>query len=490
MPEQPRTSARAALFVRVLQQYATAAISFVSVVVLARLLTPAQVGIYSIAAVIVGFLHVFRDFGVKDYVIQEVELTPGRVAAARAMIFVSSWSLGVVLALASVPIARFYSQDSLRAIVLVLSLSFFVIPFGAMTQSFLNRDLRMDALLRISLTSQVASTVISIGAAYAGLGAMSLAIGNLAAVVAATAVARFYRPAALRVRPSLREAKHVLRFSAYSLSNALLMQWQNAAPTLILGRIQSVAAVGLLSRAMGLTQMFQENAAKPVWSIAYPALARSIREGSYRPEFVASLLALVTGLAFPLFAFIGVFAEEIILLLFGPRWLAAAPATQGLVLFAAATVLSTALIQVIKAFGWVARNSIVTVFSAIAVPAAVLALGGQSLASVAIGLSVVRCVETAFRARLAQRCAKLTARHWWRGLAKSIALTLVVLVIAVALRAGLFDLGIEPIVTLVAGAALCAVGWVVAVILVGHDWKVEARRLWRTMVTAVRARLP
>ena len=43
--------------------------------IISRLLTPAQTGIYSVAAVLLGVAQVLRDFGAGQYLVQERELT-------------------------------------------------------------------------------------------------------------------------------------------------------------------------------------------------------------------------------------------------------------------------------------------------------------------------------------------------------------------------------------------------------------------------------
>ena len=57
---------------------------FLVSLVLARLLTPAEVGIFSMTAVLIGIAHVFRDFGVSAYLLQEKDLTPEKIRSASA----------------------------------------------------------------------------------------------------------------------------------------------------------------------------------------------------------------------------------------------------------------------------------------------------------------------------------------------------------------------------------------------------------------------
>ena len=62
---------------------ATAA-NFALSIVLARLLSPSKIGIFSMTAIAVSFAHVFRDFGVATCIKQKKELSSDIIATATA----------------------------------------------------------------------------------------------------------------------------------------------------------------------------------------------------------------------------------------------------------------------------------------------------------------------------------------------------------------------------------------------------------------------
>jgi hypothetical protein len=64
-------SVRKSLFLSFAQRNGTLLIQFMSSLLIARLLTPHEIGIFSIGSVIVAFSHVVRDFGVANYIVQK-----------------------------------------------------------------------------------------------------------------------------------------------------------------------------------------------------------------------------------------------------------------------------------------------------------------------------------------------------------------------------------------------------------------------------------
>lgn len=92
------------------EKYTVLALGFVSSIVLSRLLTPAEVGVYSIGSVVVAVLQIVRDFGVGQYLVKERELTPVKIRAAYSLTLMIAWLIAAVLVLASGPLADFYRE--------------------------------------------------------------------------------------------------------------------------------------------------------------------------------------------------------------------------------------------------------------------------------------------------------------------------------------------------------------------------------------------
>jgi O-antigen/teichoic acid export membrane protein len=88
---------RRALALSFLQNYATTLIQFVASLFIARLLTPAEFGVFSVAMVLVAVAQVLRDFGVADYIAQERDLTVEKIRAAATLAIITGFGLAAIL---------------------------------------------------------------------------------------------------------------------------------------------------------------------------------------------------------------------------------------------------------------------------------------------------------------------------------------------------------------------------------------------------------
>src|SRR3954454_19500667 len=92
------------------EKYGSYAINFVGMVILARLLTPKEFGIFTVGMAVVALIDVFRDFGVGNYLVQEREVTEAHVRAAFTLTFCISLLSGLGLLAGTGALAALYDE--------------------------------------------------------------------------------------------------------------------------------------------------------------------------------------------------------------------------------------------------------------------------------------------------------------------------------------------------------------------------------------------
>lgn len=290
--------------------------------VLARLLSPKEIGIFSVGSVAAALCHTLRDFGVTNYLIQEQELTAARIQSAQGITLIIGWGLGLVLLLLSTPIAVFYKEPGMQQILTVLAINFFLLPFGSITAALLRREMRFDILYQINLLSALAQSATSISLALLGDGFMSLAWGGLAGTVATTFLTFLHRRPAQPWWPAFKENRRVMSTSARFTGASLFNEMGLGGPDLITGKLLGFEATGFLSRASGAVQLVHRALLEAVYPVAIPYFAECARRGANLPVLFERSCALVTAIAWPGFAVLAIGAEPIITLLFGAQWVA------------------------------------------------------------------------------------------------------------------------------------------------------------------------
>ncbi len=307
------------------QNYIGFALQLLASIVIARLLTPAEIGIYSVAMVFLGFAYTFRDFGVANYLIQEKDLTPDKIRSAFAMTLITGWTLAIAIWLGSGYLAEFYHEPGIKTIMMVISLNFLLIPFGVIPMAYMNREMDFLHIAFIRVASNITSTSTSIWLAYSGFSFLSMAWGSVAGIVCTFLLAQLWRPRGLPLLPGLKEIRKVVSFGSLSSLVMIFSDVSQGAPDMIMGRLSGMSMVGYFGRAMGLLTMFDKFVMGALWSVALPHFAeQSRKEGGIKDNFLNSM-TYVTALAWPFYICLGLLAHPVILVMYGAQWEASVP---------------------------------------------------------------------------------------------------------------------------------------------------------------------
>ena len=319
------TSVRRALLFSLLERYALTVLAFASNVLLARLLTPSEIGVYSVCMAVVGIAGVLREFGIGSYLIQKREVTRAHLGTAFGLSLVMGVLLFAVLFLAAGPVARFYGDDRLVLVTQVVAVNFLTLPFCTISMAMLRREMRFKAVLWANVIAAAAGFVVTVGGALLGWGALSMAVGSIVTNLVVGFCTWWVRRADGWVRPVFSEWRDVLHFGGQTtLSNTVGTIAMNA-NDLVVGRLLGLDAVAMISRAMGLMNLYHRDLMAAVRNVALPGFAAGAREGADVAAAELRAVSVITVVGWSFYAFVSVFALDVVRLLFGDQWDSAAP---------------------------------------------------------------------------------------------------------------------------------------------------------------------
>jgi O-antigen/teichoic acid export membrane protein len=313
-------STRKALAFSFLDRYAGLVLAIISSMILARLLTPAEVGVFSVTMVLLSYLSGLRDLGAGQYLVQEKELTYTRIQATWTVQLGLGLAFAVLVLLASYPVAVFYKEPRMRDIMLVLALNFAISPFGSLTYAWLMREMRFESLAIMRFTGSLAGACTSVTMAWYGWGPISLAYGSLVATVANAVIAVKFRPASFPWLPGLKEIRRVLAFGGQLSITTIVNTIANSVSELVLGKIHGMATAGFYSRAYGLASMFHRLILDATSAVAMPLFAKESREKGHATDSFLRATSYVTAIGWSFFLGLFFLAQPVIRLLYGTQW--------------------------------------------------------------------------------------------------------------------------------------------------------------------------
>lgn len=471
------TPFRRALRWSLAERYASLLIGIASVMVIARVLTPAEIGVFSLCAAFVAIAGTVRDFGVSEYIVQEKNLNRDRLRNVFGVALITAWSLGAFIFLIRGFLAAHFSNPAIESVMAIMALNFLVLPLASPTWALLNRDMAFRQMFYVQLACTVLQNATTIALAVLGHGPESLAWGSLAGILLQALAINLMRPWQAVLWPSLRGASQVFRYGAYQMSAQLLEAGTNNAHEFLIARSFGFSAVGLFSRAKGLVDMFQNNVTVGIVRVASVALAHASRDGEQLAPLFARGTTMFTGIAWPFFGALAIMAPEIIRVLFGPQWESA----NNIGTMLAVSILPAGLFAlgpaVLTATGMVQRRLRVALIWCPVHLALLIAASQVSLEAMALCWFITNCVLAAAYATQLVKVLGVPLSTLYAGVSRSA----LVAACSTGVMALIEYLGasfeVPPLAVLPIAYALGALAWVVSLRIFQHPVSAEVDRL-------------
>ncbi|MBI3369803.1 MAG: lipopolysaccharide biosynthesis protein, partial [Burkholderiales bacterium] len=321
-------SIRRSLAFSALDSYLGLTLQLVSTVIISRILTPAETGVFAVAAVFAARASTFRDFGVAEFLIQEQQLTPQKIQAALAVNILISWAMGLLLFFGAPFAADFYRTPGIASVMRVQAFNFLLIPFGAVTMAYFRRELDFKPIFIAGILANLTSFIVAVTCAWRGLSYMSLAWSSLAGVIVTVSASIWFRPAHFPRWPGLTGVADVFHFGKFASGIYILGQVGRGAPEMIIGRAYDMAAVAIFSRGNGLVELFNKLVLQAILPVCMPYFAKSSREQGGMLQGYLSSVSYLTAVGWPFLGYLGLTAYAAIRIVYGPQWTAAAPLAQ------------------------------------------------------------------------------------------------------------------------------------------------------------------
>jgi lipopolysaccharide exporter len=319
--------------VAVLLQWSMRLVGLVSVVLLARILAPADFGIVGLAAAALALVELLGAIGLRQALlrIQEPEREHLDTAFTLQLILFSGMA---VAGLASAPVmGALYGEPALTAVVAALACRYFILGLVNIGVVEFDRNLEFGRDLRMRLCSRLAALAVTVAVAVLLRSYWALVIGLICQsgfLMIASWIAHPYRP-----RLSLARRSELLGISIWMFVHNLAQTVQQQVERLALGRFGSAHLLGLYSVSKDLSDIFTQEISTALNRVTFVTVARSGGPLSEMPERVPRLLGAYAMIAAPLGLGLVATSHDAIAVLLGSQWIEAAPVLEVVAIYSA-----------------------------------------------------------------------------------------------------------------------------------------------------------
>ena len=303
--------------------YTTQIISFLSTIVLSRLLLPEEYGFVALITVFTSFINQFADAGL-SYLIIRSDYKNLFQQSIHYLSFIIGVILTITLILLAYPIALFYKNNELILPTIVFSFNFLLGSLIITPYGILSKELKFTKLGIIELSCTTGEILLMIILAFFNLSYWALiiprVIGNLIRIFIYQAKVSIHFKI-LNTRylvVAFRKAKGILK---NLIGSNLLNYWARNADNLIIGKFYGAQDLGIYNRAYRILSLVLNIITSLFGKVLYPSLKSHANEGGDINKEYINTLGVISLLNFPVAVILIFFAEPIVRILWSETWI-------------------------------------------------------------------------------------------------------------------------------------------------------------------------
>lgn len=374
-------------------------ISLVQTIALARLLTPAQVGLFVAGGVLTTFVGNFVEGGLRSGLVHRSD----KLDDAAATVFWATLGMGALMsliALAAAPvIATVFNSDMAGTVAAAMSGGVLLYALTNVPEALLQRQFSVRRRLIVGPAVSASFAAVSVTLAAFGFGVWSMVLGSYASSLVWVVTVWWicdWRP--WNGRPSYRLWRDLARFGFPLVLGFVADRAQKAVQSIVTGRVLGVHALGL--------QRYGERIARiPVMALVevssislFPAFTRLASDPDrFRGAYLRALRLTVVAAAAASTMIIAV-GQPVVVIVLGEEWRGAGPPLVAMAGLALGKAMTTVSEEAIKGAGrtgllnwYTLTETTLTVglLMALIFPLGLVGVGlSISLTSVAVGILV------------------------------------------------------------------------------------------------------
>lgn len=325
-----RTSVFKGAILTVSMRWTDRLIGFVSTLILARLLAPADFGVVAMASLVVGLVDVLLSLGVNVALIRNHNATPAHYNTAWTLRLAQSALAAAVVFIAAPAAALYFNDPRIIPVLRFMALSMLLVGMENIGIITFQKEMRFGLDFRFIFLKRIVGFLATILAAWLLRSYWALVIGTLAG--RSFGVLLSYQMHPMRPRFSLEKLKEIFSVSQWMLVNSIASYVNRNLDKILIGRRANATIVGGYTLADEISAMPSTEVLAPLNRVLFPAFVAAkndlaeLKRLYLLAQGVQSLLGISAG------AGLALVAHEAVSVLLGAKWLFVVPFVQVLAL--------------------------------------------------------------------------------------------------------------------------------------------------------------
>lgn len=292
-------------------------------ILLARMLGPAQMGAFAVIATVFSLADIFRDGGIGASYVSDSKAVEREAEYERLARRLSYIVAGIALVTLPFLAGIFKGYPDLRVGMAIIAVALAINGWGTIPSAKLNREARFREAGSAEFKANLVGYVIALGLVSLGVGFLALAIQMLVKVCLFAFLMR--RLAPVDSGPHSTPLGQRFRGTLPVMANNLLYSFYTMADNLLVARFFPAAIAGGYAVAYNVASKPVEFISFPLGRTLFVAFSRRSDDPDAMARLVLKAFSMVALVAIPAYAWLALYAQEVIVFLYGPAFGLAGP---------------------------------------------------------------------------------------------------------------------------------------------------------------------
>ena len=324
-------------------------IGLISVLIMARLLTPEDFGMVALAMATLAVIDIFSAVGLRQALLRTRNPDRSHYDTVWTIQLALLTVLALLLVIIAPAAAALYDEPELTLVIIILSSRF--IFFGLTNIGIVDfeRNLEFGRDMRFRVAVRMLTFVITVSAAFYLRNYWALVIGAVLQSLfhaIGSYIVHPYRP-----RFSLVKRAEMLGVSGWMFLAAAAQVIHHQTERLVVGRIADMHFVGIYSVAKDLSSIFTQEIATALNRVTFVTTAQSDQSLQSDPRALSSIVGAYALIAGALGFGLAATAKDAVPVLLGEQWIMAVPFLQLVAPTAALYAVHKAVVSTLQASG-------------------------------------------------------------------------------------------------------------------------------------------
>ncbi|UDF31939.1 UNVERIFIED_ORG: lipopolysaccharide biosynthesis protein (plasmid) [Roseateles sp. XES5] len=309
----------------VLSKTSTFGLKFVTVPILARLLSPEEFGAVAVALAVVQFLAMIGGAGLASALILEEKEEEATIHSVFWANLAFAFLMAAGLYAFAEPLADWFGAADAAWLLKLMCLLIPLQLAGDVAYALVARRMQFSRDALWSMISESAAAIAAVVLALAGFGVFALVaqlfIAGIIRLAGLFFVSRYLPRLTFHAASVVRLTRFSLGLMGSEIANFVTFQ----SPMVVISRFLGLAEAGAYSAANRFSSIPNQVVLSGVMGVLFPAFSAMMHDRARRSQALMLSTQVTTLLLAPMMFGLWAVAEPAMLLLFGPQWAAAWP---------------------------------------------------------------------------------------------------------------------------------------------------------------------